>query len=384
MVAAAELESWRTELGSLSERLGEFCVRPEPRQRLRQYMAGLLGGAQRRNAWYLAEAAGEAKPYGMQRLVASAGWDADEVCEDLAEYVIEHLGDASGVLVLDETGFLKKGDQSAGVARQYSGTAGKVENCQIGVFLAYAAPGGVAFLDRALYLPESWTCDRARCRKAGIPAEVEFATKPELGRQMLGRALLLRVPHAWVVADEVYGQDRRLRHWLEDRGEAFVLAVPTKEKAWVQGEAGPRQVRVDTLAQALPQSAWQRLSAGSGSKGERLYDWAEIALWRHGAEPGVDRLLVRRSIADPQERAYYLVHAPRKEALEAVVRVAGSRWAIEVAFEAAKQEVGLDEYEVRKWDAWHRFITLALFAHAFLAVQRARVEKGGAVSLRRS
>lgn len=380
MVPTQEIAGWAEELDALHARLAPYFARPEPRQRVRAYLEGILGGAERRNGWHLAEAAGEATPYGMQRLVARASWDADRVRDDLRQYVVDALGSSDAVLVLDETGFLKKGTQSAGVARQYSGTAGRIENCQIGVFLAYAAPEGVALIDRELYLPKAWMEDRTRCREAGIPDAVEFATKPQLARHMLERALAAKVPHAWVVADEIYGQDRRLRLWLEEIEQPFVLAVTTQEKPWSWGAKGPQQVRVDQLADAVPEDAWKRFSAGHGSKGERLYDWTEIPLWRWQTPEGIHRLLVRRSLEDPTDRAYYVVFAPQGATFEELVRVAGRRWMIEIAFEAAKQEVGLDQYEVRLWGAWYRFITLALFAHAFLAVQRARAEKGGATA----
>ncbi|HEV2122360.1 MAG TPA: IS701 family transposase [Chloroflexota bacterium] len=376
MVQVQQSAGWAEALESLHSRLAPHFARTEPRQRVRVYVEGLLGGAERRNGWHLAEAAGEATPYGMQRLVASASWNADQVRDDLQQYVVEHLGTPDAVLVLDETGFLKKGSKSAGVARQYSGTAGRIENCQIGVFLAYAAPEGVALMDRALYLPKAWTEDRARCREAGIPDEVGFATKPQLARRMLERAFAAEVPHRWITADEIYGHDRRLRLWLEEQEQPFVLAVSSQEKPWIWWEEAPRQIRVDQIATRVPEEGWHRLSAGSGSKGERLYDWALIELFRWGVAPGTHRLLVRRSLENPEERAYYITFSPQGATLEELVQVAGSRWMIEIAFEAAKQEVGLDQYEVRKWAGWCRFITLAMFAHAFLAVQRAGAEKG--------
>jgi SRSO17 transposase len=381
MVEMQMVAEWSEQLEGLHQRLAPHFARTEPRRRARAYMEGLLGRAERRNGWHLAEVAGEATPYGMQRLVASASWDANQVRDDLQRYVSEHLGDPAAVLVVDESGFLKKGTKSAGVARQYSGTAGKVENCQVGVFLAYAATEGVAFLDRALYLPQEWTQDRVRCREAGIPDEVTFATKPQLARCMLERAFAAGIPHAWVTADEVYGKDRRLRRWLEEQEQAFVLAISCQERRWIVGEEGARAIRVDDLARALPPAAWQRISAGAGAKGERLYEWAFQPAGRPSEGTPLRGLLVRRSLEVPDDRAYYAVFAPQGATLEELVWVAGRRWAIEIAFEAAKQEVGLDQYEVRKWGAWYRFITLALFAHAFLAVQRARAEKGEAAAM---
>lgn len=386
------VHEWSEQLESLHHRLARYFARVEPRRRVRSYLEGLLGGAERRNGWHLAEAAGERTPFGMQRLVAEASWDAEAVRDDLQRYVIEHLGDPAAVLVLDETGFLKKGTKSAGVARQYSGTAGRIENCQIGVFLAYAAPQGVAFLDRALYLPENWTAERARCREAGIPEEVEFATKPQLAHRLLEHALEAGVPHAWVVGDEIYGHSHDLRHWLEGRREAYVLAIPRQESCWIETSEGRCRLPVDEAARQVSPQAWQRLSAGAGTKGERLYDWGFLPAApppKRGRKAGVEGelrgLLVRRSLEhpeDPKKRAYYAVYAPQGATLAEMVQGAGRRWAIEVAFEAAKQEVGLDQYEVRKWEAWSRFITLALFAHAFLAVQRAQTEKGGCARAR--
>lgn len=315
----------------------------------------------------------------MQRLIASATWDADAVRDDLRAYVVEHLGDRRGVLVIDETGFLKKGEKSAGVQRQYSGTAGRIENCQIGVFLAYVGRWGHAFIDRELYLPEGWRADRARCRAAGIPDAVPFRTKPELARRMLERALEARTPAAWVTGDEVDGGDRRLRMWLEQRGQPFVLGVKcTESLAYPPDPAGrlPRwQPHADEIAATLPAEAWHVLSAGDGAKGSRTYRWAWTDLLRLGGPGWRHALLVRERLTPnapgAYERAYYVVFAPRAATLQDVARVAGTRWAIEQGFEAAKQEVGLDEYEVRQSGGWYRSVTLALFAHAFLAVVRA-------------
>jgi SRSO17 transposase len=278
---------------------------------------------------------------------------------------MEHLGDPNAVLVLDETGFLKKGTKSVGVQRQYSGTAGRRENQQIGVFLLYASAHGAAFLDRTLYLPEVWAADPARRAEAGVPMDVGFAPKGELAQAMLGHAFAADVPAAWVVGDTVYGHDD-LRRWLEEQHRSYVLAVPATHRVWTAAQ----QVEARALADDLPEDAWTPLSAGAGSQGPRLYDWACFAL-PYDAAPGVAHwLLVRRSRSDPQERAYYRVYGPAETAVEMMVRVAGRRWCIEVAFEEAKGLVGLDQYEVRGWTAWHRHITLALLAHAALVVAR--------------
>ncbi|MDP2753888.1 MAG: IS701 family transposase [Nitrospirota bacterium] len=369
---------WGQQLDALGGRIGAFIAHAAPRRRVTAYLRAVVGGVDRRNGWQLAEQAGEATPYGMQRLMASASWDAERVRDDLRAYVVEHLGDPAGVLVIDETGFLKKGTKSAGVQRQYSGTAGRIENCQIGVFLSYATPRGYAFLDRALYVPKSWCEDRARCRTAGIPDTVPFCTKPALARAMLARALDAEVPAAWVTGDEVYGNDRALRQMLEQRAQPFVLAIKVNALLWTPEESHAQ--RAGTIAAALPPTAWQVLRVGSGSKGPRAYRWAWTELTRLGEVPGQHALLVREALTantrGTVDRAYYLVFAPARTTLAAVAQVAGTRWTIEQGFEAAKQEVGLDEYEVRKYDGWYRYITLALFAHAFLTVVRAQATPG--------
>jgi SRSO17 transposase len=383
---AAVLETGEAEFEALFARVARRFYRPEVRQRARRYLGGLLAPVPRRNAWQLAEHLGELTPDGVQRLLNAAQWDADPVRDDLRAYVVEHLGDPGAVLVLDETGFLKKGDKSVGVQRQYSGTAGRIENCQIGVFLAYATPAGRTFLDRELYLPQEWAQDSARRAEAGVPVEVEFATKPQLGQRMLERARKAGVPAGWVTGDAVYGNDRKLRIWLEEQGQPFVLEVACKEALWRWQEHGPQQVRADRLSEQIPDAGWERLSAGWGAKGPRLYDWARVRLFRPGWPGWEHWLLVRRRIAKPEELAYYVVFAPAGTGLAELVRVAGSRWAIEECLESAKGEVGLDQYEVRKWDGWYRFITLALLAHAYLTVLRAKAlltsagEKGGAGS----
>src|SRR5262245_20477333 len=294
-------------------------------------------------------------------------WDAEAVRDDLRAYVVKHLGDPQAVLVLDATGFLKKGQQSAGVARQYSGTAGRIENCQIGVFLAYASSQGHALLDCALYVPQAWTNDRERCERAGLPEKHPFATKPQLARQMLKRAFDAKVPATWVTGDSVYGDDRRLRVWLEEREQAYVLAVSGKEYVW----RGWQQHQVKMVLATLSPNGWTRLSAGAGTKGLRWYEWRWLPL-AHPLHPTWRRwLLVRRSLSDLTDLTAYVVFAPHESSLETAVRVAGSRWTVESCFEAAKGEVGLDQYEVRSWTGWYRHITLAMWAYALLTVLRA-------------
>jgi SRSO17 transposase len=356
----------------LADRIGPHFARAEPRRWVLAYPQGLLNPVERKNGWQLAEAAGATTPYGIQHLLGRAVWDADAVRDAVRADVVAQLGDPGAVLVVDETGFLKKGDKSVGVQRQYSGTAGRIENCQLGVFLAYATPAGHAFLDRELYLPEDWAHDTARRAAAGVPAAREFRTKPEQARAMLERALDAGVPASWATGDEVYGGDRRLRVWLEERDVAHVLAVKRTEPLWAATDRGPAQVKAEALAAALPAGAWRRLSAGDGAKGPRRYDWARVAI-RPLADP--DRgywLLVRRSLADPADLASYVCYGPAAATLADLVRVAGARWAIEECLEEAKGEVGLDHYEVRRWDGWYRHVTLCLLAHAFLAATRAQ------------
>ncbi len=373
--ALDEVAAWARGLGAMHARLAQRFARPEPRRRALQYLKGLLSPVERKNGWQLAEQAGEGTPDGMQRLLATADWDAEQVRDDLRAYVVEHLGDPAAVLVVDETGFLKKGTKSVGVQRQYSGTAGRIENCQIGVFLAYAGAQGRTFLDRELYLPKEWAADTARRREAAVPAGVAFRTKPQLARVMLERALAAGIPARWVTGDEVYGGDLRLRVWLEAQRVPHVLAIKRTEPLWTTTTW--TQVTAETLAAAVPDEAWERRSAGEGAKGPRVYDWARVPI-RPLREPGWDYwLLVRRSLAEPTDLAYYVCFCPAGTALAELVRVAGTRWAIEESFESAKGEVGLDHYEVRRWPGWYRHITLALLAHAYLTVTRAAaVEKG--------
>jgi SRSO17 transposase len=310
----------------------------------------------------------------MQRLLRKADWDVDGVRDDVRDLVVEHLGDPDAVLVIDDTGFLKKGRRSAGVQRQYSGTAGRTENCQIGVFAAYVSAVGHALIDRQLYLPQSWTDDRARCRAAGIPDEVEFTTKPRMAIAMLQRVLDAQVPFRWVAADEAYGQAKFLRVWLEERRVAYVLATRCDDD--VPGRQGLfHTVRVDELA-ALPARNWKRISAGPGAHGQRLYDWARIPVrpvWEHGYGHWI---LARRSISDPTEIAYYVCYAPARTTLAELARIAGRRWPIEECFQQAKNEAGLDHYQVRDWRAWYAHITLSMATHALLAIARTLAAKG--------
>jgi len=362
-----DLEAFAEQFRAFHARFAPYFYRAEVRQRSARYLRALLSPVARKNGWQLAEAMHEPTPDGTQRLLAAARWDADAVRDELARFVMEQFGHpVRGILIVDETGFLKKGTHSVGVARQYSGTAGKVENCQIGVFLAYVGGGGTAFLDRRLYLPQCWAADPRRRAAAKVPPAVSFQTKAQLGRAMLAHAWELGIRAGWVTADEQYGHDGVFRRWLDQQRQASVLAVPSNERIWVIDGARRWETSVAQAAAGLAADAWQRLSGGAGSKGPRLYDWAWLAVtglvvpdWGHW-------LLVRRSLYDPTELAYYLAGAPVGTTLEQAVRVAGARWGIEQALEEAKGEAGLDEYEVRSWPSWQRHITLAMLAHACL------------------
>lgn len=375
------VQEWNEAFDVLHRQIAPRFGRAEPRRRARAYLQALLSPCERKNGWQLAELVGETTPDGVQRLLNAADWDAALVRDDLQAYVVEHLADPDAVLVIDETGFLKKGTKSVGVKRQYSGTAGRIENCQIGVFLCYASQQGAAFIDRALYLPKEWARDQARREEAGVPETRAFATKPQLAMTMVLRALDAGVPCGWVTGDTIYGGDRSLRVTLEQRAQPFVLAVPSNEPLW---RDGPQYLEAREIAAQLPDEAWHQISAGAGAKGPRWYDWAWQPLWRLQLTTEERAqghwLLIRRSLDDPTEVAYYVVFAPRATTtLQRVIQVAGTRWQIEVGFETAKGECGLDEYEVRKWDAWHRHITLSLFAHAFLTVIRKQEAQKGAL-----
>ena len=374
---AADVEAWAAELDAVAARLAPLFSRSEPRRHAAAYLRALVGDAERKNSWQAAEYAGHGSPYAFQHLLGRADWDADAARDVTRAYAVEGLADPQGVLVLDETGFLKKGDKSAGVQRQYCGTAGRIENCQVGVFLAFTGRRGRALIDRELYLPECWATDATRREEAGIPAEVAFATKPVLGQRMLQRAYAAGVRAKWLTADEAYGNDGKFRRFLEANNQPYVVAVQSNQRLWVNLE----QVTVSAIAEALPARAWRKGSAGWGAKGPRLYDWA----WR--AFGGVDErgwqlwLLVRRQREAPHERAYYLCRGPARTPRRELIRVAGSRWPIEECFERGKGECGLGHYEVRSWVGWYRHISLSMLALAVLGVVRWRAEsaapKGG-------
>ena len=372
-VVVAEVQEWAQGLAEVGELIGARFARAEPRANAMAYLQGLLSGVERKNSWTISEQAGQKTPDAMQRLLSTTDWDPDVLRDDLRSYVVSCLGDPDGVQVVDETGFLKKGIRSAGVARQYSGTAGRTENCQIGVFLTYATEHGRTFLDRELYLPKAWTDDRPRCAAAGIPDERRFATKPELAARMIEAAVAAHAPARWVTADAVYGQAWSFRQSVEEAGLHYVLGVPASQS--VVAKTGPlawHQVRAKELIASLPAQAWRMRTAGTGSKGERRYGWARVRVNGMLDPVGEYWLLARRSLTDPTEIAYYLCYAPPRVSLAELARIAGTRWSIEETFQTAKGQTGLDQYQVRQYTGWYRHITLAMLAHAFLTVTRAR------------
>jgi SRSO17 transposase len=396
------MTAWAADFEAFHARFAGYFPRREPREQLVKYLQGLLSAVKRKNGWQIAEAVGDVDPQPTQRLLYSATWDADAVRDELQHYVIEQFGDVNGIGVLDETGFLKKGTKSVGVKRQYSGTAGKVENCQIGVFLSYVSPHGHTFLDRRLYLPKEWCQDQARRDDAKVPKEVAFQTKPQLGGAMLRHAWAQGVPLRWVTGDEVYGNAPALRALIARQdGVHYVLAVAAHCPVWPApppvgvptphpgGHRSPPRVApappgastVSAIVASWPAEQWQRLTVAAGEKGLRTYDWAQgrVVESQRGQPRVACWLLARRSITDPTDIAYYLSDASGDTSLRTLASVTAARWTVEQCIEESKGEVGLDEYEVRYWQSWHRHITCAMLAHAWLAHIRsqARGEKGG-------
>ncbi len=397
-----ELEVWAEEFEAFHARFAHIFARSEPREQAAKYIRGLLSPIERKNGWRLAEAVGDATPDRTQRLLYQAKWDAEAARDLLQTFVVETLGHPEAIGVVDETGFLKKGSKSVGVKRQYTGTAGKVENCQVGVFLAYATPKGQTFLDRRLYLPREWCADRARCREARVPPEVVFRTKPELAIEMLKHAWAQGVPMRWVTGDEVYGDSSQLRDAIKaEEGHYYVLAVSSNTSVWTERPAvepptqktggRPRAkarlvagasppTTVTAVVAAWPEERWQRLTVAEGEKGPRTYDWAcGRVVESRDRLPGPDAwLLARRSLSDPTDIAYYLSNAPLDTPLLTLAQVASSRHAVEQVIEEGKGETGLDEYEVRYWHSWYRHITLSMLAHAWLvSIRCLAAEKGG-------
>ncbi|WP_431994954.1 IS701 family transposase [Streptomyces griseoflavus] len=372
----ADVRLWAGEPEAVHGRFVHRFSRSEPRDSALAYMRGLIAPLQRKNGWTLAEEAGHAGPDRIHRMLNRIEWDADEVLDDVRRYVVDNLGDRNAVLVVDDTGFLKKGIRSAGVQRQYSGTAGRTpgtagrtENCQVGVFLAYATDRGRTLIDRRLYLPTSWTDDRERCHRAGIDDEVAFETKVAMAKAMVRRAIADRIPFWWVTADAAYGLSKGWRSELE-RADVFHVMATTRQDTVVTRWAIDHPVH--DLFNGLARQKWKRRSCGSGAHGPRIYNWARVEVRPWHRPDRRHWVLARRSVARPQEISYYIAYCPAGTTLDDLIRIAGSRWAIEECFQSAKQECGLDDYQVRRYPGWHRQMTLAVAAHACLTVLRAR------------
>lgn len=363
---SGSLLAWERELLVWKERLSPVFRRRELKESGAAFIDGLLSGIARKTGWLMAEQAGLERPWRMQALLGRSHWDADELRDKVRSYVVEALGDQSGVLVVDETGFVKKGVHSVGVARQYSGTAGRIENAQVGVFLGYASRFGQALIDRQLYLPQSWANDSERRAAVSVPEDISFATKPAIARNLIASALDAGVPCAWVLADAVYGSDSKLRRMLEQRQQAYVLAVRSNHHLRFVDHDGLLQIDPVTMGKALDEDTFSAHAAGEGSKGIRLYDWARINLPWACDENWTRWLLIRRNRNDATKQAYYFVFCPAGTTLAELAGAAGLRWTIEECFQRAKDDLGLDHCEARSWHGWHRHMSLVMAAAAFL------------------
>jgi SRSO17 transposase len=392
------LAAWEQDFTNFHARFADLFARPEPREQALKYMRALMSPLSRRNGWQMAQALGDITPDRMERLVYKAVWDADQAQQRLLSYQIEQMGHPQAIGIFDETGFLKKGDQSVGVARQYSGTAGKVDNCQVAVLFGYRSPRGYGLLDKRLYLPKSWCQDPARRERAQVPKEVRFQTKPQLATQMLRNALKQGLPLRWVTADEVYGNNPKFRRTVSDAGLWYVLAVASNTRVFVHspqvqspsestGRRGRPRTRARlvagqppamTVAQvlgALPKEAWQRIGVAQGQKGVIEYNWAAVRVTESVERlPGQELWLLGRCSLSDGEMAYYLCHGAWDTTLRELAQVASSRFTIEQCIKENKGEAGMDEYEVRTWPSWHRHMTLSMMAYAWLGSVRRRAE----------
>lgn len=378
------LELWASSLRDVKARMRPLFTQERVAASAGLFLDGLLGNERRKTGWMRAEAAGDPGPWRQQAILGRGRWDADDLRNIVRDYALETLADNDAVLVIDETGFLKQGNASCGVGRQYTGSAGKITNCQIGVFAAYVSRHGHAFIDRALYLPKAWTDDPARMAAAHVPDKTAFATKPAIALSMIGRAIAAGVPFAWVAADSVYGVSE-VEMALRRAGKGYVLGINANHSVKSWGKARPLAATAASIAQDLAPADWKRLSAGEGTKGPRLYDWAYVeladldaseyrgsgtGLWTRG-------LLIRRSIAGG-DLAFFATWAPAGTSIETLVRVEGCRWAIEDSFETAKNELGLDHNETRSWHGWHRHVSLVMLAFAMMAAIRHRANNAPA------
>ena len=355
---------YEAEFNNLTIRLGEEFASESGFQNMQKYLRGLLGPVERKNGWQMAEYLGEKTPYSIQQFIYRGKYSADGLRDDLRDYVAKNIGDEDGVCVLDETGFLKQGKHSCGVKRQYSGTAGRIENCQIGVFLTYASQKGHSPIDRRLYIPQEWINDPERCKKAGVPEDTIFQTKPQMALEMIQEATAAEVPYTWVTGDCVYGDYGEIRTWLEKNEKCYVMSVSGKAYVW----KGYEQVSIGSILKNLPTDGWFEASCGDGSKGARIYDWLSLSM-NPGMTDGFERsILIRRSKSEPDELRAYICFAPIDTPKQKLVEVAGRRWTVETCFKESKGEVGMDQYEVRSYDGWYKHITFACIALAFLTV----------------
>ena len=359
---------YEEEFNNLSMRLSKIFASESSYQNMQKYIKGLLGSAERKNGWQMAEYLGEKTPYSLQQLLYRARFSADELRDGLREYVSENIGEEDGTIVIDETGFLKQGKHSCGVKRQYSGTAGRIENCQIGVFMTYASSKGHSPVDRRLYMPQEWMDDSERCKKAGVPEGVVFKTKPQMALEMLKEAVNTEFPFTWVTGDCVYGDYTDIRSWLEQNGKFYVFCVSGKSYVW----RGHKQESISSIIKNLPEEGWFEASCGDGSKGVRIYDWMALPM-NPGVTDGYERsILIRRSKSSPDELRAYVCFSPTSTPKEKLVEIAGCRWTVETCFKESKSEVGLDHYEIRSYDGWHKHITFSCIALAFLTVLSSR------------
>ena len=349
-------------LFDLMRRIGKVFPSESGFQNAQKYLQGLLSPIERKNGWQMAEAVGDSTPYALQQFLYRGQFSSDKLRDKLRDYVVDTLGDEDGVLTVDETGFLKKGKMSCGVKRQYSGTAGRVENCQIGVFLTYAGPKGHAPIDRRLYIPKDWFDAPQRCLKAGVPEAVTFQTKPEMALEMIQEATAAGVSYRWVAGDCVYGDNRPIRSWLEDAHKCYVLCVSGKEYIHIGGE----KATVSLALKGLNTDGWFEASCGDGSKGERIYDWKAIEMDLPSIAGWKRYFLVRRSKSDPEDMRAYICFAPEDTPIEKFVQIAGIRWTVECCFKESKSEVGMDHYEVQSYSGWYKHITFACLALALL------------------
>jgi SRSO17 transposase len=386
MIGGASVENtlalWASSLRDAKQRIRPLFTQERVAASAWQFLDGLLGNEARKTGWMRAEAAGDPGPWRQQAILGRGRWDADALRDIVREYALEALGDADAVLVIDETGFLKQGKASCGVARQYTGSAGKITNCQIGVFASYVSRHGHAFIDRALYLPKEWTDESARLKAAHVPNNVGFATKPQIARRMITRAIAAKVPFSFVAADSVYGTGE-IETLLRKAGKGYVVGVASNHVFRSWGKQQPVAGTASAIAQGLPKKAWHRLSSGEGTKGPRWHDWAYLELadldageynddlageWTRG-------LLIRRNIADGS-LAFFSTWCPNGTSMQKLVSVEGHRWAIEDSFETAKNELGLDHNETRSWRGWHRHVSLVMLVFAMMAVIRYRANTG--------